>query len=29
VATVVMVLSIPLAWLAQRLSDGTESLAPG
>jgi putative spermidine/putrescine transport system permease protein len=29
VATVVMVLSVPLAWLAQRLSDGTESLAPG
>ena len=28
VATVVMVLSIPLAWLAQRLSDGAESLAP-
>jgi putative spermidine/putrescine transport system permease protein len=28
VATVVMVLSIPLAWLAQRLSDGAESLTP-
>jgi putative spermidine/putrescine transport system permease protein len=27
VATVVMVLSIPLAWLAQRLSDGAESLS--
>ena len=26
VATVVMILSIPLAWLAQRLSDGAESL---
>lgn len=26
VATVVMVLSIPLAWLAQRLSDGADSL---
>ncbi len=28
VATVVMVLSIPLAWLAQRLSDGAQSLTP-
>jgi putative spermidine/putrescine transport system permease protein len=28
VATVVMVLSIPLAWLAQRLSEGAESLTP-
>lgn len=27
VATIVMVISIPLAWLAQRLSDGVESLA--
>jgi putative spermidine/putrescine transport system permease protein len=27
VATVVMVLSVPLAWLAQRLSDGAETLA--
>lgn len=27
VATVVMILSIPLAWLAQRLSDGAETLA--
>lgn len=27
VATVVMVISIPLAWFAQRLSDGVESLA--
>jgi putative spermidine/putrescine transport system permease protein len=26
VATVVMVMSIPLAWLAQRLSDGTDAL---
>jgi len=29
VATVVMVLSLPLAWLAQRLSAGTESFPPG
>jgi putative spermidine/putrescine transport system permease protein len=28
-ATVVMLLSIPLAWLAQRLSDGAESLSRG
>jgi putative spermidine/putrescine transport system permease protein len=28
VATVVMLLSIPLAWLAQRLSEGAESLTP-
>ena len=27
VATLVMVISLPLAWLAQRLSDGAESLA--
>jgi Binding-protein-dependent transport system inner membrane component len=29
VATVVMLLSIPLAWLAQRLSDGAEALGGG
>jgi len=27
VATLVMAISLPLAWLAQRLSDGAESLA--